>query len=193
VLIRRKVEADTDACHRLLLAVHATDGYPAVMPPDPRRFMTPRREYVGWVAEQDGEIVGHVALHEASNNPMTPLACEESGLAAEQLCALARLVVGPTVRRQGLARRLLELATAHALGVGRRPILDVAQGAAAPIALYESAGWQRVGRLTLELGDDRLDVWIYLGPDVEPAAEAQASAMPSVEAQASASRRPNRR
>jgi GNAT superfamily N-acetyltransferase len=124
---------------------------------------------------------------------MTPLACEESGLAAEQLCALARLVVGPTVRRQGLARRLLELAKAHALGVGRRPILDVAQGAAAPIALYESAGWQRVGRLTLELGDDRLDVWIYLGPDVEPAAEAQASAMPSVEAQASASRRPNRR
>ena len=203
MLIRRKVEADTDACHQLLLAVHASDGYPAVMPPDPRRFMTPRREYVGWVAELDGEIVGHVALHDAGNNPMTPPASEATGRRPEQLCALARLVVGPAVRRQGLARRLLEVATAHALSEGRRPILDVVRDAAGPIALYESAGWQRLGPLTLELGQDRLDVWVYLGPDVEPVPEAQASTVPtgqaqasgipSVEAQASASRSPNRR
>lgn len=193
MLIRRKVEADTDACHQLLLAVHAADGYPAVMPPDPRRFMTPRREYAGWVAEQDGGIVGHVALHGAGNNPMTPPACAATGLAVDQLCALARLVVDPSVRRLGLARRLLEVATAHALGEGRRPILDVVQGATGPIALYESAGWRRLCPLTLELGEDRLDVWVYLGPDVEPAAETRAAAVPPAQTQASASRSPNLR
>ena len=67
-------------------------------------------------------------------------------------------------RRAGLGRRLLERAAAAAHARSRVPILDVAVSLPAAIALYERAGWTRVGTLTAEFGDEPLDEHVYVGP-----------------------------
>ena len=64
---------------------------------------------------------------------------------AAELIGIARLYVDPGVRRQGLARALLETATSCAVAHGLRPVLDVVSDSRPAIALYERAGWQLAG------------------------------------------------
>jgi GNAT superfamily N-acetyltransferase len=79
---------------------------------------------------------------------------------------VSRLFVAPELRRAGLGRVLLRHATRHARSLGRRAVLDVGQALSAPVALYESDGWSRVGALHLPLGPDTvLDLWVYVSPE----------------------------
>jgi N-acetylglutamate synthase-like GNAT family acetyltransferase len=57
----------------------------------------------GWVAEEDGQIVSHIAVEEA-----------------EGAVVLRSLVTAPAAQGRGTARQLMDLAEAHA---GNRPIL----------------------------------------------------------------------
>ncbi|MFC7360893.1 GNAT family N-acetyltransferase [Nocardioides astragali] len=164
--IRPKADSDGPGCLALLLEVHRTDGYPRYLPDDAPRFITPPYESAAWVAEEDGEIVGHVGVHEAAGDPILDAAQRATGLGAEQLAVIARLLVAPLTRRTGLGQALLETATSHARMRGRRAVLDVVQDAAAPIALYEANGWTRLEPLSLEVTDrNSLDLWVYLGPE----------------------------
>lgn len=164
--IREKAGRDADACLALILQVHGADGYPRYLPDDVPGFLTPPYESASWVAEDDGRVVGHVALHDASVDPTLLAAQRATGLPAERLAVLSRLLVAPTVRRTGVGRDLLRTATRHAWSLGRRTVLDVVQDSAAPIALYESEGWARTESLRLVLSDAKaLDLWIYVGPD----------------------------
>jgi [ribosomal protein S18]-alanine N-acetyltransferase len=63
VLIRARREQDVPRCVTLLRAVHEHDGYPAVWPSDPGRWMTSAgTDLAAWVAvDGDGMIRGHVA------------------------------------------------------------------------------------------------------------------------------------
>ena len=164
--IRPKADSDEPGCLALLLAVHRTDGYPRYLPDDALRFITPPYESAAWVAEENGEIVGHVGLHNAAVDPTFNAAQRATGLGADRLAVVARLLVAPLARRAGLGRALLETATSHARLKGRRAVLDVVQDAAAPIALYEATGWTRLEPLTLDFKDGTsLDLWVYLGPE----------------------------
>lgn len=59
---------------------------------------------------------------------------------------LENLVVAPTARRKGLAKRLLE-ALLHAAGETNSPVfLEVRESNAAARALYESEGFKQAGR-----------------------------------------------
>ena len=68
-----------------------------------------------------------------------------TGLAPGELGGIARLYVGPSSRRQGLARAMLEAATDSALAHDLQPVLGVVADGRLAIALYERAGWQLVG------------------------------------------------
>lgn len=166
MLIRPKADSDEPGCVALLLDVHRSDGYPRYLPDDAPRFITPPYESAAWVAEEDGEIVGHVGLHHAASDPTLNAAQRATRLDAEQLAVVARLLVAPLARRTGLGRALLDTAASHARSEGQRAVLDVVQDAAAPIALYEATGWTRLEPLTLDVKDgNSLDLWVYLAPE----------------------------
>lgn len=177
VLLRGKVEADGPACLDLLLRIHARDGYPLHLPPeDVEGFFGTDAEVAAWVAEHEGRIVGHVALHWGPDDPTLVAAHRRTGLPVAELVMVARLFVAPDVRRAGLGRALLRHATAAARSLGRRAVLDVGQTLPAAVALYESQGWSRVDELHLALrGAEALDLWVYVSPEGFPKSSASSS------------------
>ena len=165
MLVREKEQGDEAQCLELLLRVHRTDGYPLYLPDDVPAFLTPDYEVAAWVAEIDGRIVGHVALHQASLDPTLAAAQRATGLPADRLAVVSRLFSCPELRRNGVGRTLLRYATAQARERGQRAVLDVGKMLEAPVALYESEAWRRVESLELHLGEGvKLDLWVYVSP-----------------------------
>lgn len=165
VLIRDKTEADVPPCLELLLRVHERDGYPLPLPRDVPAFLTPDHEAGAWVAECDGRIVGHIALHQGAVDATLAAAQRATALPAEHLAVVSRLFTDPHLRRAGVGRALLRHATRHAESRGLRAVLDVGKSLAGPIALYESEGWERVEALELRHDDSTiLDLWVYVSP-----------------------------
>jgi GNAT superfamily N-acetyltransferase len=165
VQIRPKLDSDAAACVRLLLEVHSADSYPRHWPKDPAVFINPPRQTAAWVAEDHDALVGHVALHAAHNDPTLPAAQRATGLPADGLAVVARLLVAPAARRQGLGKVLLAHATTQARAAGQRAVLDVTRDADGPIAMYEAAGWSRLEPATLTFDDGAsLALWVYLSP-----------------------------
>ena len=118
-----------------------------------------------WVAELDGQIIGHVALRSSSSAAVVAMASEALRLPADRLGVVARLLVSPQHRRHGTGRSLLEVACGHAHARGLWPILDVVTHQQGAIALYDKCGWTRAGQVTSRYGDDVvLDEFVYLGP-----------------------------
>ena len=165
MLIRARSDADVPAAVALMRRTHEQDGYPRYWRARPERFLVARHETAAWVAEHEGLLVGHVALHDAAGDPTLDAAQRRTGLPAERLAVVARLLVSPDARRLGVGRALLDAATEHAHAQGRRPVLDVIQVDRGPVSLYERAGWERLEPLTLPVEDHPpLLLWVYLGP-----------------------------
>ena len=165
VVIRRKHHVDANACLELARLTHEVDGYPKYLPGDLDAFVNDAAEMAAWVAESAGRLVGHVAVHAATADPASSIASSATGLAAEQMLVIARLMVHPKARRKGVGRQLLDTATSYAAARQLMPILDVSQESDAAIALYEDLGWRRAGPLVLPLhGHPALQLWVYVGP-----------------------------
>ena len=163
--VREKTEEDIEACVRLTRAVHETDGYPMFLPDDLRTFIATAEALKAWVFDLEGEIVGHVALNPRSSPPVMEMASAALRLPSECLGVVARLLVSPTHRRQGLGRTLLEAASREARRRKLWPILDAVTGHEAAIALYERCGWVRAGSVTVRWGEHpEVEELVYLGP-----------------------------
>jgi GNAT superfamily N-acetyltransferase len=154
--VRPRTDQDLEACVELARVVQELDGYPPYFPPDVRgflgAFLTPPGDVLqAWVAEDFGQIVGHVALHRRSTDPVLALASETLGQPTEKLGVVARLFVSPTARHRG---------------VGLFPILDVVTQFHDAIRLYERRGWIRAGQVTVRFEEEgfSLDEVVYLGP-----------------------------
>lgn len=179
MLVREKVPADEAQCLDLLMQVHHVDGYPLHLPDDVPAFITPEYEVTAWVAEQDACIVGHVALHHASLDPTLAAARRATGLPADRLAVVSRLFTSPGLRRSGVGRTLLRYAARQARERGQRAVLDVGKTLHAPVALYESDGWQKVDSLELHLaGGARLDLWVYVSPEADAGARGPCALSP---------------
>lgn len=148
------------------MQVHTSDGYPLYLPDDVDAFIAPAYEVAAWVAECDGRIVGHAALHQASVDPTLAAAQRATGLPVERLAVVSRLFTSPPRRGAGIGRALLRHATRQAALQGQRAVLDVVETSAAPVALYESEGWERVDSLELRVAENAvLNLWVYVGPE----------------------------
>jgi GNAT superfamily N-acetyltransferase len=165
VLIRPRRDDDLAPCADLVREVHAVDRYPRYLPADIGAFLAPADPYGCWVADQAGEVAGHVALVPRGLPPTIELAVSALGRPAEQLAVVARLFVSPRARGQRAGRLLLDTAAAAATARGLWPILDVDTELITAIALYESAGWTRAGQITFRFHDgNTLTEHVYLGP-----------------------------
>jgi GNAT superfamily N-acetyltransferase len=164
VVIRPRTKADLVDCERLARDVHRLDGYPPYLPAgDLRAFLLTPDPLGAWVAEEHGDVGGHVALNPRSSDAVMEMASQVLGEPSEQLAVVARLLVDAGFRRRGLGRSLLRVASEDAMTRGLWPILDVATCFGDAIHLYESSGWIRAGQVTVRLPDgSELEEFVYV-------------------------------
>jgi GNAT superfamily N-acetyltransferase len=163
--VRKRLDTDLDSCVQLAREVHESDGYPMYLPEDLALFVTAPEAFGAWVAEEAGEIAGHVALNPRSSPAVLEMASSALSLPADHLAVVARLFVSPRHRRRGLGRLLLEVAAQEARERGLWPVLDAVTGHEAAICLYDRCGWVRAGTVTVRWGDHpAVDELVYLGP-----------------------------
>nr|WP_042191202.1 GNAT family N-acetyltransferase [Kibdelosporangium sp. MJ126-NF4]CEL19913.1 hypothetical protein [Kibdelosporangium sp. MJ126-NF4]CTQ97137.1 hypothetical protein [Kibdelosporangium sp. MJ126-NF4] len=148
LIIRPRVDDDLDACVAAMAEVHATDQYPTNWPADPGKWLTPEGSLGTWVAESGSAIVGHVALQQGAGAGSVPAVVEAAGVEPERLASVARLLVVPAARRQGVAAALMDAVGEEAARRGLRLALDVVDHAPAAVAFYERTGWRRVASET---------------------------------------------
>jgi GNAT superfamily N-acetyltransferase len=169
--IRDRAPADGAALEEIAVQTHRLDGYPKYLPGDLRSFIVDSGAVRAWVADLDGEVVGHVALHSRSSREVMALAEAATGLSTDDLIVVARLLVAPAGRRRGIGRALLDRATEEASRLERRAVLDVVEDHHAAIVLYDRSGWFRVGRVDWNLPDGRpLREYVYVSPGPMPSA-----------------------
>jgi GNAT superfamily N-acetyltransferase len=166
VPIRPRTADDHVALVELLTEVNALDGYPPLVPPDKLgAFLLGHPALSAWVAEIDGAIVGHVALHERSLDETMTAASAALGVREDELGVVARLFIGPAGRGQGLGEALLDISTADARARGLVPILDTWQELTNAVALYDRCGWRRLAALPALIRDETIDIYVYAAPD----------------------------
>lgn len=166
MLIRPRRDDDLAVCADLVREVHVRDRYPRFLQADIGSFLALSNPYGCWVADQNGEVVGHIALVPPSIPSATELAAQALGRREDQLAVVARLFVSPRARGQGAGRLLLNTATAEAAARGLWPVLDVDTELAGAVALYESQNWTRAGEITVRWSDGRtMTEYVYLAPD----------------------------
>jgi len=165
MMVRPRTDLDLDACVRMATIVRDLDGYPTRRPLDLREFLVSRDALGAWVAERDGQVVGHVALHRHSTPEVLAMASQALSRPVERLGVVARLLVSPDARRAMIGRTLLNEAASDATSRGLWPILDVVTTFEAAVNLYESCGWVRAGRVTFRFDDGgSVEEFVYLGP-----------------------------
>jgi GNAT superfamily N-acetyltransferase len=170
MLVRERLESDRQGCVEMARVVHDLDRYPMFLPEDLASFIFTPGALGAFVAEIEGEIAGHVALHPRSSPPVLALARQATGVSDEGLCVVARLLVSPRQRRRGVGRALLEAAAGEAHKRGLWPVLDVVSGHGAAVSLYERCGWVRAGEVTVRWGEHpEVQELVYLGPGLAPA------------------------
>lgn len=160
--VRHRRPKDVPACARLLRVVHDQDGYPLDWPDAPRAWLAGEHLLEAWVAERQGEILGHVAIAPVGVEGVSRFRWQETtGRTHAELVAVTMLFVRPRVRGQGIGTALLAVA---ADGIGARGLLPVIEVVGEPaMKLLDSRGWRRVATDPLPGGRDRSRVHLYVG------------------------------
>ena len=169
LVVRAREPRDLDKLAEIAAKVQDNDGYPGTHIRDLRAFLVSGDGLEGWVAELDGEVVGHVALHRSSLPVVMGRAREVLGAASDdELAVVARLIVDPGMRRVGVGGALLEQAAAAARNLDRHPILDVVTRYDAANALYLAAGWTNAGEVEMRFADGTVLLsYVYLAPVID--------------------------
>ncbi len=149
--------------------VKATDDYPPRGAIDVDWFLEPPEHVAAWVAEDGASVAGHVALHSATDYVTTRLASDHLNRPRSTLGLIARLFVAPTHRGAGVGSALLARAATAAIERDLHPVLDVATHLTGAVSLYESVGWERVGKVVLDAWDGvpvepPLSLYVYVMP-----------------------------
>ncbi len=147
VTVRPRADSDLDRLVSVLVAQQPSSGYPVRWPlPFPaEEFVVRGGELGAWVAEVDGDVVGHAALLHPADGWEAEAFTAAMGLPTERLATVSTLFVDPERRGLGLGTRLLDVAVAAARGLGRVPVLDVVQEHSPAADLYRRRGWRVVG------------------------------------------------
>lgn len=149
IAVRPRRSEDLPVLGRVLTEQQPRTAYPLRWPlPIPiEDFLVRPGEERAWVAELDGEVVGHVAVY-ALDDPMAAAFAAAAFAAAavtEEIAELAVLFVGTTAIGTGVGGLLHDTAVAWIRSTGRLPVLDVAPAHDRALALYRRRGWREVG------------------------------------------------
>ncbi|MEV8020473.1 GNAT family N-acetyltransferase [Streptomyces sp. NPDC086554] len=167
VRVRPRRVSDLDACVRALAQVHALDGYPTDWPERPADWLATAAPVGAWVAELDGQVVGHIVLCPGAPDDVAPALWSEG---REATAVVSRLFVAPEARGYGIGARLLERVVAEAGELGLHPVLDVVASDTSATALYERTGWRFLGTGEQHWGPRRtVTVRCYAAPPSVPA------------------------
>jgi GNAT superfamily N-acetyltransferase len=154
MLVRPRTEDDIDALVAIAAATQTDSGYPHPVVTDLRSFVTsPRSSLAAWVAEDDGVIVGHGALHSKGSTEMTAVVRAAVGEDVP-FGVVSRLFVSPSVRRGGAGRLLLARATEEAVARSLVPVLDVSIHFGPANALYAACGYEQIGTAAVPISAD---------------------------------------
>lgn len=160
--VRRRRPKDLPACARLLRVVHGEDGYPARWMEPPRAWLEADDVLDAWVIERQGEILGHVAISTVGMGEVSAFRWREmTGQDPAELAGVTRLFVRPRVRRQGIGKALLDVATHEIQARGLSPVADVVAASRETMALYEDDGWQLLAMDPWRERPEDLRVWCY--------------------------------
>jgi GNAT superfamily N-acetyltransferase len=113
------------------------------------------------VFELDGQIVGHVSTQHAEHWPGLALTETALGLMRHDLSVVSALFASVEHRRARVGRTLLDHASAAARSEGLTPVLDVGKSLTSAVALYESAGWTRLGDIAFDIQGTQVESWVY--------------------------------
>ncbi|WP_051551944.1 GNAT family N-acetyltransferase [Nocardioides sp. URHA0020] len=146
VTIRERRESDLPELVEVLTAQQAATQYPLRWPlPIPvEDFLVRPGEERAWVAERDGAVVGHVAVHALGGQLREHFV---AALGTEDLAELAVLFVGSDTVGTGVGGRLHDTAVEWILASGRRPVLDVVPVHDRAVEVYRHRGWVAVGEV----------------------------------------------
>ena len=162
--IMPRVAAHLPACAELARSTHRVDQYPVVLQDDVGDFLAPDAQLAAWVCVLDAAVVGHVALHRLTSTPVAD-ALSASRHDGSRFGVVSRLMVAPHARGRGLGMTLLDTAVRAAHARELHPALDVVTSYASAIRLYERAGWQRIGVVSIPMPNGRLvDEYVFVGP-----------------------------
>jgi ribosomal protein S18 acetylase RimI-like enzyme len=81
-----------------------------------------------------------------------------------QVGVIARLLVDPGLRRQGIGAKLLDQARSHIVSLGLAPVLDVVAGASPAVSLYRRTGWMEIREVTFEAPGRTISELVFLAP-----------------------------
>ncbi|HSE08863.1 MAG TPA: GNAT family N-acetyltransferase [Nocardioidaceae bacterium] len=158
--VRRRRSRDLAASARLLRVVFADGQYPVVWPEAPRSWLAGDDVIDAWVVEQQGEMLGHIAISRVGLDPVSALKWREvTGREPSELAGISRFFVRPRARGRGIGSALLEVAVAEVRARGLVPVLDVVSASRDAISLYEQKGWRMIAMYPW--GDKGADLWIY--------------------------------
>jgi len=146
VTVRERRGDDLPALAAVLAEQQAATQYPVRWPlPIPvEDFLVRPGEEQAWVAELDGRVVGHVAVH-TLGGPLREHFVAAVG--SEDLAELAVLFVGSDVIGTGVGGRLHDTAVDWIVASGRRPVLDVVPVHDRAVEVYRHRGWTAVGEV----------------------------------------------
>lgn len=167
-IIRPRTDADLESAGAALVDVHRTDGYPVEGVADPVAWLEPAGLITSWVAELDGEIVGHVAVSEPQpGDDAVRLWLEQSDDRIEDLAVIGRLFVTSAARRRSIGEQLAKAVATDQTLRGRRLVLDVMDKDQDAIRLYERLGLKKIGVATHRFGEgETITAYCYVVPQI---------------------------
>jgi GNAT superfamily N-acetyltransferase len=124
--IRPRRARDLSTCTRLMLRAFFEGQFPGTRREDPREWIDGPDVLAAYVAERDGEIVGHVAVTRVGLDTATELRWREiTGHPVADLAGVVQLFVRPSFRGRGIGRALVETARTDIRSRGSVPVLEV--------------------------------------------------------------------
>lgn len=125
-------------------------------------------ELGAWVAEYDGRVVGHIALHptaapglDAGEDDASAQWQQATGATADELAVVSRFVTDGSTPGSGTA--LLEHAVRAADEEGRVPVLLVDPNGDA-LGFYRRRGWREIGTSAQQWGEHRVEAVLMVAP-----------------------------
>ncbi|MCE7079980.1 GNAT family N-acetyltransferase [Streptomyces sp. ST2-7A] len=165
VVIRPRLKSDLPEAGKALVSVHQTDGYPVEGVEDPEAWLSPDQLTEAWIAELDGQVVGHVLLSRPDGEDAIALFRQRWPEDDAGILVLGRLFVLREARGKSVGEKLVRAATESAHAQNHHAVLDVMAKDAAAIRLYERLGWQLIGSASHSYGDgQQIEALCYAAP-----------------------------